>query len=81
MARREATFKIDEELLGRLNEAAGRNRQPDEIVEAALSRYLGLGELLDRIHRENGNPLDDDEAMRLANEEVHASRAEKRRTG
>ena len=81
MARREATFNLDEDLLGRLEEVAGEDRGPDEIVEAALTRYLGLGNVLERIWSENPVPLDDEAAMKLANEEVHAHRAERKRAG
>jgi hypothetical protein len=81
MARREATFRLDEGLLTRLKEVAGNERDSDEIVETALTRYLGLGTLLEQIWSENKNPLDDEEAMRVANEELHALRAERRRAG
>ena len=76
--------------------AAEEGRSEEELIEEAVRRYLGdgepsagkvggtLGELLDRIdkgQKERGvKPLSEEEAMRLANEEVHALRREQGRS-
>lgn len=91
-----------------LHLARRQGREPDEITEEALLRYLrwlgldvdldseeiyveppeepgrpqedfllGLFERIDRGQRERGvEPLSEEEAMRLANEELHAMRRE-----
>ncbi|MGH2753112.1 MAG: hypothetical protein ACRDLB_01640 [Actinomycetota bacterium] len=78
MARREAKFELDEELLRAVDkEAASKGQRPSEVVELAVRSYLRRGSAFERAWEENRNPLNDEEAMALANEEVHALRAER----
>jgi Arc/MetJ family transcription regulator len=79
MARKKTTVYIDEELLRQTKMAAARSGKHDyEVVEAALRRYLGL-EVVDRVWaRHAATPLDPDEALALAYEELRALRSERR---
>jgi hypothetical protein len=83
--------EIDTELLQELRRGAQeQGRAEGELLEEAVRRYLerpsSLSELFERIargQRERGvEPLSDGEAMKLAVEEQHAWRRERReRTG
>ncbi len=73
-----AAFKLDGEVLDAVRrEAARSGRSEDEVVEAAVRRYLGPS-VLDRLRERNH--LEEDEAMAIALDEVAAHRRE-RRTG
>jgi hypothetical protein len=70
--------------------AAAENREDTEIIEEAITRYLkessgGIAGLLKRIdegqRRRGVEPLSEEEAMRLAVEEQHAWRRERREEG
>ncbi|MEO6121062.1 MAG: ribbon-helix-helix protein, CopG family [Acidimicrobiales bacterium] len=75
---RSAAFKLDDEVLDAVRREASRSgRSEDEVVEAAVRRYLGPS-VLDRLRERNH--LDEDEAMAIALDEVAAHRWE-RRTG
>jgi len=84
--------EIDAGLLEELRRVAReQNRREDEVLEEAVRRYLTSGarrsrdliDLFDRIDRgqeERGvEPLSDEEALRLANDELHAWRDEQAR--
>lgn len=79
MARKKTTVYLDEGLLRQAKVAAARAGQHDyEVIEAALRRYLGF-EVVDRVWARNAaEPLDPDEALALAYEELDAIRAERR---
>ncbi len=73
MAKKKTTIYVDEEVLRDARIAAARAGKRDyEIVEEALKSYLGSG-VLERIWSRTG--LTDDEAMRLAVDEVHRFRS------
>ncbi len=55
--------------------AARKGKRDSDVVEEALREYLGLS-VIDRIR--SRSDLDEDEAMRLAYEELHAMRRERR---
>lgn len=76
MARAKATVYLDPEVLRATRVAAARRGKRDsDVVEEALREYLGLG-AIERIRARSG--LDADEAMKLALEELHALRRERR---
>ena len=71
-----ATIKLDDDVLAAVRvEAARSGRSEDEVVEAAVRRYVGPT-VLDRLAARNR--LDEDEAMAIALEEVAAHRRERR---
>ena len=93
MPRHKTTLYIDDDLRDATKVAAvAAKKTESEIVEQALRQYLktddaerdrqSIRDLFDRIaerqEREGIPPLTDEEAMQLANEELHAMRAEKR---
>ena len=82
--------EISPELLNELRRRAreqGRTEREllDEAVKSYLERPGSLAELIDGIdqgqHERGVAPLSEDEAMRLAVEEQHAWRRERRSTG
>jgi hypothetical protein len=76
MARSKATVYLDPEVLRATRVRAARTGKRDsDVVEEALREYLGLA-VIDQI-RANAD-LDEDEAMKLAYEELHAMRRERR---
>jgi hypothetical protein len=78
VAKQRATFSLDVEVLRAARVAAARAGWRDsEIVEQALRNYLSIG-VLDEIWRRrppDAPELSDDDALRLARDEQHASRA------
>lgn len=78
MARKKTTVYVEEDLLRSAKVLAARtDRKEYEIFEEALKSYLGLG-VLEKVWGREDLP-DEDEATRLAYEELHAMRAEERR--
>ena len=76
MARSKATVYLEPEVLRATRVHAARTGKRDsDIVEEALREYLGLG-LLERIWEKAD--LSEEEALRLAYDELHAMRAERR---
>ncbi len=76
MARSKTTVYLDPEVLRATRVRAARTGKRDsDVVEEALRDYLGLS-VVDDI-RSNAN-LDEDQAMKLAYEELHAVRRERR---
>lgn len=74
-ARRTVRVELDEKLVSRARaEARDASRPDDEIIEEALSGYL-LERLLDKTQARSS--LSEDEATRLAIEELHAMRRER----
>ena len=74
--KKKVTLYIDEEVMRAARVRAARTDRPDsEVVEQALRAYLGFDVLASVWARSN---LGEDEAMRLAVEETHAARADKR---
>jgi hypothetical protein len=74
-ARRTVHVELDERLVSRARaEARDASRPADEIIEDALSRYL-LERLLDKTQRRSN--LSEEEATRLAVEELQAMRRER----
>lgn len=71
-----ATVKLDDDVLTAVRlEAARSGRSEDEVVEAAVRRYVGPS-VLDRLAERNR--LEEDEAMVIALEEIGARRRERR---
>ena len=76
MPRSKATVYLDPEVLRATRVRAARTGKRDsDVVEEALREYLGLA-VIDEIRAKAD--LDADEAMQLANEELHAMRRERR---
>ncbi|HEV8687675.1 MAG TPA: hypothetical protein VGQ84_10405 [Gaiellaceae bacterium] len=76
MARTKATVYLDPEVLRATRIRAARTGKRDsDVVEEALREYLGIG-VVDRIR--SRFDLQEKEAMRIANEEVHAMRRDRR---
>jgi len=74
-ARRTVHVELDEKLVSRARAEARDARRPNaEIIEEALSRYL-LERLLDKTQQRSD--LSEEEATRLAVEELHAMRRER----
>lgn len=70
-----ATVKLDDDVLTAVRlEAARSGRSEDEVVEAAVRRYVGPS-VLDRLAQRN--QLNEDEAMVIALEEIAAHRRER----
>lgn len=77
MARKKTTVYLEEDLLRAAKVMAARTGKKDyEVFEAALKEFLGLG-ILERT--QGRSDLSEEEAMALANEEVHAVRRERAR--
>lgn len=76
MPRAKATVYLDPEVLRATRVRAARTGKRDsDVVEEALREYLGLT-VIDEIRAKAD--LDEDEAMQLAYEELHAMRRERR---
>jgi hypothetical protein len=76
MARSKATVYLDPDVLRATRVQAARTGKRDsDVVEEALREYLGLA-VVDRIRAKSD--LDEDAAMQLAYEELHAMRSERR---
>jgi hypothetical protein len=74
--KRKVTLYVDEDVLRAARVRAARTDKRDsEVVEAALRAYLGF-EVIATVWARCD--LDEDEAMRLAMEETHAVRAQRR---
>ena len=77
VARTKTTVYLDPEVLRATRVSAARKgRRDSDIVEDALRRYLGL-EVLEKVW--SRSDLTEEAAMKLANDEVHAYRREKRK--
>jgi hypothetical protein len=75
MARSKATIYLDPEVLRATRvQAARAGKRDSDVVEDALREYLGLA-LLNRIWSKAD--LSEDEALEVAYDELHASRAER----
>jgi hypothetical protein len=78
MPRAKATVYLDPDVLRATRIRAARTGKRDsDVVEEALREHLGLA-VVDRVRA--SSDLDPDEAMRLAYEELHAMRRERRGT-
>jgi hypothetical protein len=78
MSRKKTTVYVEEGLLRAAKVLAARTGKKEyEVFEEALKQYLGF-DVLERVWSREGLP-NEEEAMRLAYEELHAMRAEKRR--
>jgi Ribbon-helix-helix protein, copG family len=80
MARRKTTVYVDEDLLRAARiEAARSGRSDSDVFEDALRRLLRL-DVADRVWARNAaQPLDADEALALAYEELSLARGRRRR--
>ncbi len=79
MARKKTTVYIDETLLRAAKVAAARSGKREyEVFEDALRKHLGLAEAVERIWAGIGSEvaLSEEEAARVAAEELAAVRAE-----
>ena len=77
MERRKTTIYLDPELLRATKVAAAREDKPEyAVVEEALRKHLGF-EVIERIQQRAN--LSEDEAMKLAYEEVRAYRRAKKK--
>lgn len=73
------TIELDEKVRRALKQAALNLGRPEkEITEQALRQYLHL-DIVERLGQRESQ-LSEEEATRIANEEVHAGRREGRRT-
>ena len=86
MTRKKTTVYIDEQLLQAAKVAAARAGKHDyEVFEGALQRHLGLAGAVERIWADirPGDAPSDEEAARIAAEEIAVVRAERsaRRAG
>jgi len=80
MTKARTTLTVDEEVLRAVRIKAARTGKRDsEVIEESLRRDLGLDEL-DRIWA-RVKPLPENEALELANTELHEMRREKRAAG
>lgn len=76
MARSKATVYLDPDVLRATRVQAARTGKRDsDVVEEALREYLGFA-VIDRIRAKAD--LDEEAAMQLAYEELHAMRRERR---
>jgi hypothetical protein len=76
MTRKKTTVYIDEELLRAAKVRAARTGKKDyEVFEEGLRRVLGL-DIFERAWARN--TLSEDEALKLAYEEIHEMRRERR---
>jgi hypothetical protein len=76
MARAKATIYLDPDVLRATRVRAARTGKRDsDVVEEALREYLGLA-VIDEIRAKAD--LDKEEAMKLAYDELHAMRRERR---
>lgn len=76
MPKNATTFRLDDGVLMAVRlEAARSGRSEDEVVEAAVRRYIGPS-VLDRLRERNH--LGEADAMEMAVEEVAARRQERR---
>jgi hypothetical protein len=74
--KKKVTLYVDEDVMRAARVRAARtDRRDSDVVEAALRAFLGFDVLGNVWARSD---LGEDEAMRLAVEETHAARAEKR---
>lgn len=81
MARKKTTVYIEEELLRAAKVAAARSGKREyEVFEDALRDHLGLASVVERVWARISpdQALSEEEALRLATEELAAVRAEKR---
>jgi hypothetical protein len=77
MPKVKTTVYLEERLRRAVKQAAARSGQHEyEVFERALKEYLGW-DILDDLWARNSD-LTEDEAMRLAYDELHAHRAERR---
>lgn len=87
MAKQKSTYYLTEDIRAATKLAAvAGNRSESDVVEEALRRYLrtpeaergldAIRELMDRVSARSA--LSEDEAMGIANEELHAMRAARR---
>jgi len=76
MARQKATVYLDPHVLRATRvHAARKGKRDSQVVEDALREYLGIS-VIDRIR--SRSDLNEEEAMRIAYEELHAMRREQR---
>jgi hypothetical protein len=77
MPKARTTITLDQDVFRAMKvEAARTGKRDSQVIEEALRRDLGLGDLEDVWARVRHAP--EDEGMRLANAEVHAMREERR---
>jgi hypothetical protein len=80
MPKSRTTITLDQEVFRAMKIKAARTGKRDsQVVEEALRRDLGLGDLEDVWSRVR--PAPEDDGMRSANAEVHAMREERRAAG
>lgn len=78
MTRKKTTVYVEEDLLRSAKVLAARtDRKEYEVFEEALKSYLGL-DVLEKVWQREELP-NEEEATRLAYEELHAMRAEEQR--
>jgi len=77
MAKTRTTLTVDEDVLRAVRIRAARTGKRDsEVIEESLRRDLGM-DTMERIWANVKNPLSEEEAMKLAIEEVKAVRRER----
>jgi hypothetical protein len=80
MPKARTTVTLDEEVFRAVKIKAARTGKRDsQVIEDSLRRDLGLDELADIWSKVN--PVSEEESLKLANDELHAMRRERRDEG
>jgi hypothetical protein len=80
MPKARTTVSLDEDVFRAVKIKAARTGKRDsQVIEESLRRDLGLDELVEIWSKVN--PVTEEESLKLANDELHAMRREKRDEG
>jgi hypothetical protein len=80
MSQTRTTVTLDEDVYRAVKIKAARTGKRDsQVIEESLRRDLGLDELVEIWSKVN--PVTEEESLKLANDELHAMRREKRDEG
>jgi hypothetical protein len=80
MSKTRTTVTLDEDVFRAVKIKAARTGKRDsQVIEESLRRDLGLDELVEIWSKVN--PVSEEESLKIANDELHAMRREKRDEG
>lgn len=80
MSKTRTTVTLDEDVFRAVKVKAARTGKRDsQVIEESLRRDLGLDELVEIWSKVN--PVTEEESLKLANDELHAMRRERRDEG
>jgi len=80
MSKTRTTVTLDEDVFRAVKIKAARSGKRDsQVIEESLRRDLGLDELVEIWSKVN--PVTEEESLKLANDELHAMRRERRAEG